>query len=364
MALTLGLQWFQQWESTHYCHPILRASLCTAMKKWAQIIIEVCRLLENTSSLIWTRKIIAHFSNQTRRPKHDSAQKFSTEKLLTQISNETKGNHHHDQNGQCRVRNSVKAAGEFWSPKRKKREKPFPNSKSPKETSQHSTTQKHQTVLSPSPSSPHLGETGWSPQKNIGATTTNTTLEWWVPLAAKRKNESIPKLGDFAVGGELVCGGSGAGDPLVLAICVLLVEHLRGLVLIARLYLLLRVLHIRAVHPEVIDQHLARLYGSKEDNKLTAPTTPYSLPIPLCHSPPPPTLFASQVSRAEQTTKTRSVYLCVPDGARTIKAEQGSERRNESLKNTTNPAASVPKLRFYGTNGVRWWRPRSCNVSK
>lgn len=119
MALTLGLQWFQQWESTHYCHPILRASLCTAMKKWAQIIIEVCRLLENTSSLIWTRKIIAHFSNQTRRPKHDSAQKFSTEKLLTQISNETKGNHHHDQNGQCRVRNSVKAAGEFWSPKRK-----------------------------------------------------------------------------------------------------------------------------------------------------------------------------------------------------------------------------------------------------
>ena len=125
MALTLGLQWFQQWESTHYCHPILRASLCTAMKKWAQIIIEVCRLLENTSSLIWTRKIIAHFSNQTRRPKHDSAQKFSTEKLLTQISNETKGNHHHDQNGQCRVRNSVKAAGEFWSPKRKKREKPF-----------------------------------------------------------------------------------------------------------------------------------------------------------------------------------------------------------------------------------------------
>jgi hypothetical protein len=123
-------------------------------------------------------------------------------------------------------------------------------------------------------------------------------LERWVLLAAKRKNESIPKLGDFAVGGELVSGGSGAGDPLVLAICVLLVEHLRGLVLIARLYLLLRVLHIRAVHPEAIDQHLARLDGSKEDNKLAAPTTPHPLTLNL--SLPPPALFAPQLSRVEQ----------------------------------------------------------------
>lgn len=132
-------------------------------------------------------------------------------------------------------------------------------------------------------------------------------LERWVLLAAKRKNESIPKLGDFAVGGELVGGGSGAGDPLVLAICVLLVEHLRGLVLIARLYLLLRVLHIRAVHPEAIDQHLARLDGSKEDNKLAAPTTPHPLTHSQSLSPSSGTLCsATEQSRAGQTTKTGS----------------------------------------------------------
>ena len=162
-------------------------------------------------------------------------------------------------------------------------------------------------------------------------------------LAANRKNESIPKLGDFAVGGELVGGGSGAGDPLVLAICVLLVEHLRSLVLIARLYLLLRVLHIRAVHPEAIDQHLARLDGSKEDHKLTAPTTlTRSQHLSLSLSLPPPAPFASQLSRAEQTTKARSEKLYGLDGARTIKAEQGSERRNESLENTPSPAALFP----------------------
>uniref|UniRef100_J3LKW3 Uncharacterized protein n=1 Tax=Oryza brachyantha TaxID=4533 RepID=J3LKW3_ORYBR len=75
--------------------------------------------------------------------------------------------------------------------------------------------------------------------------------------------QSIPELGDGGAGPEVVLDGLGADDPAGGAV-VALVHQLRRVVPVLRLDLRRAVPHVRALHAEALDEHLARFAGGFE----------------------------------------------------------------------------------------------------